>query len=187
MPTLVPSSEETKIYELCVMTQPDLMEKAEAQLTKDIDALLLEVGAKVVFKDSWGKRGLAYKIGGHMEGKFTVYYIDADPSKIRALDTALRLEKGVLRHLIVIPPKGYEAVSYAAKYEEWLKNRETVTEMRAREKAEKVEERVKAKAKVEAKRMEAKKKEKKAPAPKMSAGSIDTELDKLLSDSDLSI
>ena len=166
------------------MTQPDLMEKAENQLNKEIDGIFSEAGAKVVFKDLWGKRGLAYKVGGHDEGKFTVFYIDADPSKIRALDSALRLEKGVLRHMIVIPPKGYEAVSYAEKYEAWLKNRETMSEMRAREKAEKMEERVREKAKMEAKRMEAKKKEKKV-APKAPAASLDTELDKLLSDQDL--
>jgi small subunit ribosomal protein S6 len=185
MTTLIPSSEDAKVYEFCVLMQSDLGDKAESQLVKSLETLFAEVGAKILFKDAWSKRGLAYSIRGHVEGKFTIYYVELDPMKVRDLDGAIRLEKGVMRHMIVIPPKGYEAVSYEEKYLEWEKTHETQSEIRERVRREKLEERVKAKAKVEAKRMEAKKKEKVAPA--MTTERLDEEIGKLISDEDLTM
>src|SRR5690348_16867143 len=106
MATLVPSSEDTKIYEVAVLYPSDLGDKAEAALLKELDGIFAEAQAKQLFKDKWSKRGLAYPIKGHREGKFIVYYYEIDPSKIRTVDQAIRLEKNVLRHMVLIPPKG---------------------------------------------------------------------------------
>ncbi len=191
MTTLIPSSEDVRIYETCIMYAPDLSQKEEAQLQKNIEAHFSEADGKQLFKDAWSRRGLAYKVKGHGEAKFVVYYHELDPAKIRTVESAIRLEKGVLRHLILLPPKGYEAVSFEDRYQEWMKTRETASDMRAREREEKVKERVKAKAKMEARRMEAQKK--KRPAKKeesekaLDKENLSAELDKLISDEDLSI
>ncbi len=182
MPTLIPSSEDTRVYEIAMMYQPDLEQKAEQTLIKEVEELFAEAQAKLLFKDPWSRRGLAYKIKGFTEAKFVLYYYEMDPSKIREIDNSLRLQKGVLRHLIVIPPKGYEAVSYEDKYQQWLKTRETVTQVRAREREEKAKEKVVAAAKRETKRLAAKPKVVKAPMEKKQ---LDAQLDKLISDDDL--
>ncbi len=186
MVSLIASSEDTKVYEVAVLYPADLGDKADAQLSKDIDAIFAESNAKLVFKDVWGKRGLAYSVKGHTEGKFIIYYYEIDPANIRTIDQALRLEKNVLRHMLLVPPKGYEAVSFAANYDNWIKNRETVEDMRNRKKDEQTQEKIQARAKVEARRAEAKKKDKKPSAP-LEAGKITAELDKLISDGDLNI
>lgn len=186
MVSLIPTSEDTSVYEVAVLYAGDITDKAEAQLLKDLEGIFAENGGKQIFKDVWGKRGLAYSVKGHKEGKFIIYYYEVDPSKIRTVDQAIRLEKNVLRHLLLLPPKGYEAVSYGAQYEDWIKNRETIQDLKTRKKEEKSQEKVKARAKVEARRAEAKKKDKK-PSKPMEAGKITEELDKLLSDSDLNI
>ena len=184
MVTLIPSSEDVRIYEIAVMVQPDLQPKEEAELIKGVDDLLAEAQAKLLFKDVWSKRGLAYKIKGHAHAKFIIYYIELDPSKIRDIDHQLRLIKGVLRHLVVIPPKGYEAVGYEEKYQQWLKTRETVGERRTREKDEAAKQAVIAKAKRETKRVHEKKPEAK---PELKMEQLEQQLDKLISDTDLKL
>lgn len=184
MPTLNPSNEDVRVYEIAVMIQPDLDQKAEATLIKELDLHFQEAEGKLLFKDPWSKRGLAYPISGFDEAKFIIFYFEMDPSKIRELDKQLRLQKGVLRHLIVIPPKDYEAVSYEDAYQQWLKTRETVSDMRRRKKEEKLKQQVVAGAKRATKRTEATKKDV-APAKPMKMEQLSQELDKLISDEDL--
>ena len=184
MPTLNPSSEDVRVYEIAVMIKPDLDQKAEATLMKELDEHFKEAQGKLLFKDPWSKRGLAYDIGGYGEAKFVIYYFEMDPKFIRELDKQLRLQKGVLRHLIVIPPKNYEAVSYEEAYQQWLKTRVSVSDQRRLKKEEKLKEQVVAGAKRATKRTEAAKKEA-VPAKPMKMEKLTQELDKMISDQDL--
>ncbi len=184
MPTLSPSSEDVRIYEIAVMLQPDLDQKAENTLLAELDGLFTEAAAKLLFKDTWTKRGIAYKIGGFSEAKYVIYYHEMDPSKLRELDRMIRLTKGVLRHMVVIPPDNYEAVSFEARYQEWLKTRETVADVKRRKKEEKLTAAVQAQAKRVSKRIEAKPKEIAKP---LEMGQLTEKLDKLISDDDLKL
>ncbi len=175
-----------RVYEFAVMYQPDLDQKAEATLLGEVEGLFAEAQGTLLFKDPWSKRGLAYKIGGFDEAKFIIYYYELPPASVRELDHQLRLQKGVLRHLMVIPPKGYEAVSFEAKYQEWLNTRETIAEVRTRKREEKVQQTVVSTAKRVSKRMETKAKEKVAAEP-MKQEDITKQLDKLISDDDLKL
>lgn len=185
MPTLNPSTEDVRVYEFAVMVQPNLDQKAESTLISEIEGHFQEAQGKLLFKDAWSKRGLAYKINGFDEAKFVIYYYEIPPASIRELDHQLRLQKGVLRHLTVIPPKGYEAVSFEAKYQDWLKNRETIEDVRARKREEKAKQTVVSQAKRQTKRLETKAKETEKKPLKMQ--DLDSQLDKLISDSDLKL
>ncbi len=186
MPTLIPSSEDVRVYEFAVMYQPDLDQKAESSLLTEIEGMFNDAKGKQLFQDPWSKRGLAYKIAGFTEAKFVIYYYEMPPASVRELDHQLRLLKGVLRHLIVIPPKGYEAVSHEAKYQDWLKNRETVAEVRTRKREEKLQKTVVDQAKRTSKRMETKAKEKEVAKP-LQQEELTQKLDKLISDDDLKL
>ncbi len=185
MVKLVPSSEDVRVYEIAVMFQPDLTQSQENAMNKELDEIFGEAKAKLLFKDPWTKRGLAYKIKGYQEAKFCIYYFEVEPAKMREVDNALRLQKNVLRHLIVIPPKGYEAVSWEAKYQDWMVNRETITDRKTREKEEKVQKNVIDKAKRETKRSQ--EKVKATPKAAVEMGKLSASLDKLISDEDLKI
>lgn len=184
MPTLIPSSEDVRIYEIAVMLQPDLDQKAESTLLTEVEEHFTEAKATTLFKDPWTKRGLAYKIGGFDEAKFVIYYLEMDPLLVRELDKQLRLTKGILRHLVVIPPKGYEAVSYESKYHDWLKNRVTLAEQKQNKREERLKQTVTDTAKRTAKRIEQKPKEIAKP---LDSGVLADKLDKLISDDDLKL
>ncbi len=106
-----------------------------------------------------------------------------EPKKLKEVDGALRIQKGVLRHLMVKPPKNYQIGSYADKYEQWKEDTKMAEEKKVTDKEEKLKKQVLDKAK----RQSAK------PAPKADAaakpakpaGDIGKQLDKLISDKDL--
>lgn len=180
MPSLVPTSEDSRIYEFCILYPYPLNQKEEQTALKEIEELFTEAGGKQVSKDVWGRRGLAYTIKGAKEGNFVVYYYEMDPSKVKEVDQALKIMKGVLRHIVVKPPKHYQIVKYSETYEKWLKDRETADEERSRKKEEAVQEQIARKAKRQAKMTTERKKV--APAPRVGGGEdITQKIDELIS------
>jgi len=186
MPNLTPSSEDVRIYECALLYPYPFSQKEENELLKEVEGAFEEAGAKLVAKDKWGRRGLAFNIGGFNEGNFIIYHYEMDPAKVREVDQALRIQRGVLRHLLVKPPKHYQIVQYSELYEKWLKERESVEEVRAREKEEKVKERVAEKAKRAAKQVTERKKTETPKAP-AKEGEITSQIDKLISDDSLDL
>lgn len=185
MPLLQASSEDTRIYECCILYPYPLHQKEEADLLKEIESLFTEAGAVQVAKDPWGRRGLAYTIKGATEGNFIVYHYEMDPSKLKEIDTQLKIMKNVLRHMFVKPPKHYQIVKYSDLYERWLKERESIGDKKAREKEEKVRDQVAKRAKRQVQRTDERKKDTAAPA--MSEAVLTEKLDKLISDDQIEI
>ncbi|MBP9750877.1 MAG: 30S ribosomal protein S6 [Candidatus Peribacteraceae bacterium] len=178
-------NEDARLYEFCVLYPYPMPQKDEAALLKEIDSIFAEAGATMVSKDAWGRRGLAYTIGGYTEGVYVIYYVEMLPAKLAEVDQALKITKGLLRHMAVKPPKNYEIVSYAKRYEEWLERRHVEEQDRENEKTRRIEERVVEKAKRDAKRTEVVRK--KPVEKKAEAGEVGQQLDKLLSSDTLDI
>ncbi|MDD5623883.1 MAG: 30S ribosomal protein S6 [Candidatus Peribacteraceae bacterium] len=187
MPTLVPTSEENAIYELCLLYPDNLSQKEEAQLLKEVEGLFDEAGGKQMVKDLWGKRGLAYPIKKHAEGNFAVLYYEIDPQKIKEINHQLLILPNVLRHLIVKPPKNYEVVKYSEHYEKWLKERKTVSETKAKEEEKVLQQKVVERARRQAKRAEEVKKEEQAAKPAVQEAELTEKLEKLISDEDIGL
>lgn len=188
MPTIDTTSEDTRIYELCVLYPFPVTQKEEQEILKEVEAIVTEAGGQQVAVDKWGRRGLAYKIGGYEEGNYIIYHYEIDPSKIDEIDNALRITKGILRHMIVKPPKGYEIEKYSEKYEEWLKTRADEEVNKEKEREEAIAKKVAERAKRQVKKAETEKKEVEKAAPKtVKKEELQEELEKLISDDDLDL
>lgn len=174
---------EPRIYEVAVLYPFPMNQKEETALQKSVEEIFATAGATQVMKDVWGRRGLAYKIGGYKEGTFIIYYYNMDPSKVKEVDTELRILKGMLRHMIVKPPKNYQIVPYADNYMKWKDQEKLMQEKASMDKEERLKKQVVDKAKRQTKKEE--KPEVKA-AP-MSGAAITQELDKLISDKDIDL
>ena len=138
MTILSPSSEDTRIYEVTILYPYKLNQKEEKQILDEVSTVFEEAGAKLIESDMWGRRGLAYTIEGHDEGNFAIFYYEMDPLKVREADEAMLIIPGVLRHMIVKPPKGYELVKYSDQHKKWMKERETESERKGREREEEI-------------------------------------------------
>lgn len=175
---------DVRIYEFCVLYPYPFNQKEEQELLKGIDEIFAEAGAKTVSKDAWGRRGLAYSIGGFKEGNFIIYYMEMDPSAVKEVDKQLRILKGVLRHMVVKPPANYQIVSYAEKFVQWQEDQKLAVERAERDREERLQRQVVEKAKRTSKPV--KKAEpvvEKSASPEM----ISQELEKLISNDDLKI
>lgn len=182
-------TEDKTLYELCVLIPHPLSQKDEQVVWKEVEKLIEEGEGKVTLKDSWGRRGLAYKIGGFTEGAYTIYYVEMDPSKVRELDKQLRILKNVLRHMVIKPPKNYKPVEYGKLYDKWEEEGVFQKLRQSQEKQEKQEKMVMEKAKNAAKKATArtKKADDVSDKPKMSEEAISQEVSKLISDETLDI
>ena len=178
---------DVQLYEFCVLYPYPFQQKEEQQLLKEIDAIFAEANGKQISKDVWGRRGLAYPIRGQTEGNFIIYYYELDPSKVREIDRALRILKGVLRHLIVKPPKGYKIASFADRYVQWQDQRKVEGEAAARAKEEALQRKVLEKAKRQAKKAAAQTAAEERKAPTVDKKDLTQEIDKLISDDSLSL
>ncbi|MEK7563395.1 MAG: 30S ribosomal protein S6 [Patescibacteria group bacterium] len=176
---------DVRIYEVAVLLPYPMAQKEEHQTIKEIETIFKEAGAREVSKDVWGQRGLAYEIKGFNEGNFIVYHQEMDPGKLREIDTALRIVPGVLRHIMVKPPKGYKIVKYSETYEIWLKERESASEKSKREREEDIQKRIADKAKRQVKREKTAKAE--APVEAVDKEELGKKLDKLISDDSIEI
>lgn len=183
MPVHVPSSEDVRVYETAILYPSPINQKEEKDLLKAVEEIFAEAKATVILKDAWGARGLAYKIGGFEEANVLVMYHEIDPSMIKEIDRQLSILKGVLRHLIVKPVKNYDIAPMAGRLDQWKEQVRVDRETRVREKEEKKLKQVVEKAK----RAPAKKKAAPVDDKPMPTETIEQGVDKLLSDTDLSI
>lgn len=102
----MPKSAES-LYELMLVYQPDLLETAKDKKLRDFEKFLEENGGKIKMKDDWGKRKLAYRIGKHDTGIYIVLNLVLPPSFIKELDEHLRIDKDVVRFLLVAVTDDY--------------------------------------------------------------------------------
>lgn len=89
-----------KLYEVAVVLHPDLeidLDRATGKVEKIIES----AKGKVVKKDNWGKRKLAYKIKKQDWGIYIFYQVQLDPSQVAKLDSSFRITSEIMRYLII--------------------------------------------------------------------------------------
>ncbi|MCQ4042126.1 30S ribosomal protein S6 [Streptantibioticus rubrisoli] len=90
-------------YEVMVILDPDLEERAVAPLIENFLGVVRDGGGKVEKVDTWGRRRLAYEIKKKPEGIYSVLDINAEPSVVKELDRQLNLNESVLRTKVLRP------------------------------------------------------------------------------------
>jgi small subunit ribosomal protein S6 len=99
-------------YELMVILNPKQTEKEIEKLLKEIEGLFNENGLKLLDKDLWGQRELAYKIKGQSSGFYVVMLFEGEPSGADTVRKDLRIQSGIVRYMMVKMPDNYGIVRY---------------------------------------------------------------------------
>jgi small subunit ribosomal protein S6 len=89
-----------KTYELMVLLHPDLELDAEAPISK-VEGLVTAVGGKIIKRDNWGKKRLAYKIAKQDFAVYVYFEVQLDPVQVRELENTILITEEVLRHILV--------------------------------------------------------------------------------------
>ncbi|GGO86282.1 30S ribosomal protein S6 [Wenjunlia tyrosinilytica] len=90
-------------YELMVILDPDLEERAVSPLIENFLSVVRNGGGKVEKVDTWGRRRLAYEIKKKPEGIYSVIDLNAAPEVVKELDRQLNLNESVLRTKVLRP------------------------------------------------------------------------------------
>lgn len=85
-------------YELVCVFPADI--KTKKKLIQEIESWFKEIKAQVKEKKEWGKRELAYPIRKNNQGFYFFWLLEAEPKKINVLETRIRLENQIIRHLL---------------------------------------------------------------------------------------
>ncbi len=86
-------------YETIFIVNPDVSQENTEQLTDELVARVEKTGGRIVKREYWGSRPLAYSIQKRKRGHYILLVTDGEPQAIQALESAIRLEERILRFL----------------------------------------------------------------------------------------
>ncbi len=88
-------------YETIFIVNPDISQENTEQITNDFVAKVEKAGGRIVKREYWGVRPLAYAIAKRKRGHYVLLVTDGEPQALEALERAIRLEERVIRSLTV--------------------------------------------------------------------------------------
>jgi len=94
-------SSEIPHYELLCLISNKFSETEVEPIRKTISKLVSDQGGKITFEEFWGKRKLAYPVGGFRHGYYYLLEFDIDGPKLIEVTNRLRLSNDILRHQLV--------------------------------------------------------------------------------------
>lgn len=106
-------SEDARKYELMVIVDPDIGEKAIKEHFDKLRKHIAALKGEVFYEDDWGLRNLAYQIKKRNNGYYMIFDLLLEPEHIQEFDRKLRLDTEVLRHMLTVLSAHYKPQSYA--------------------------------------------------------------------------
>ena len=81
-------------YESVVIARPELTESQIENLINSLSKIISDEKGKVVKKENWGLRSLAYRIKKNKKGHYFMLNLDSDPSTIFEYERKMRIRLG---------------------------------------------------------------------------------------------
>ena len=88
-------------YESVVIARPELTESQIEILISSLSKIISNEKGKVVKKENWGLRGLAYKIKKNKKGHYFMLNLDSNPSAIFEYERQMRINEDIIRFLTI--------------------------------------------------------------------------------------
>ncbi len=86
-------------YETIFIVNPDISQENTEALTDDLIGKVEKVGGRIVKRENWGSRPLAYSIANRKRGNYMLLVTDGSPEAIKTLEHAISLEERIIRSL----------------------------------------------------------------------------------------
>ncbi len=110
-----------KQYETMFILTPVLSDDQAKEAVNGYKKLLADLGAKIVYDESWGLKKLAYPINKKNTGFYYLYQIEAPGTSISELELAYKRDERILRFLTIHLDK--HAAAYALRRKARLSNK----------------------------------------------------------------
>ena len=94
-------------YEAVIILNPNLSTKV-GDFIKDFEKLLKDNSFSIVKTEDIGRRQLAYSINNHNKGHYIIFNLEGDPSKLLEIETKIKYNESIIRHLFLVVKKHSE-------------------------------------------------------------------------------
>ena len=94
-------------YEAVIILNPNLSTKV-GDFLKDFEKLLKDNSFSIVKTEDIGRRQLAYSINNHNKGHYIIFNLEGDPSKLLEIETKIKYNESIIRHLFLVVKKHFE-------------------------------------------------------------------------------
>lgn len=92
-----------KKYEIMYILRSNLDEAARNEALAKVNAILTDNGAEILSVDEkMGLRDLAYPIDDELKGYYVVLKVSAENKALNEFDRLVKINRNVLRHLILV-------------------------------------------------------------------------------------
>lgn len=88
-------------YEIMYIVKASLEDAARQEVVENTNAILTNNGATINSIDDWGVKDFAYEIDDMTKGYYYVLNITAGNEAINEFDRLTRINKDVVRHMII--------------------------------------------------------------------------------------
>lgn len=86
-------------YETIFIVNPDISQENTEKLTDSLITKIEKAGGRIVKRENWGSRPLAYSIANRKRGNYILLVTDGEPAALKALEDAITLEERIIRSL----------------------------------------------------------------------------------------
>lgn len=86
-------------YEVVFITRQDITPKEVDSITSNISKVLEENGGKVVRKEYWGLRTLAYKIKKNAKGHYVMLHIESEFPAVAEIERIMKFNESIIRRV----------------------------------------------------------------------------------------
>lgn len=122
-------------YETIIIIRPDLDDADTDAIVERVEEVIVK-GGRLLDREDWGKKRLAYPINKHQKGHYVLYSFLAEASLISELERIIRITDNVVRFLTI---RKAEAVDVETRVQEASEHRR----VRLEEEAKRAEEEAK--------------------------------------------
>ena len=86
-------------YETIFIVNPDISQENTEAMTDELVGKVEKSGGRIVKRENWGSRPLAYAIANRKRGNYVLLVTDGEPEALKALERAVSLEERIIRSL----------------------------------------------------------------------------------------
>ena len=86
-------------YETIFIVNPDVSQENTESLTDNFVERVEKAGGRIVKREYWGSRPLAYSIAKRKRGHYVMLVTDGEPQAVDTLEQAIRLDERIMRFL----------------------------------------------------------------------------------------
>lgn len=89
------------LYEIVFILRQDIAAQDVNKLSGQFEDVLLKGGAKILKKESWGLRNLAYIVKKNKKGHYIMLGVQAEVALVNELVRKLKISEDVINHLVL--------------------------------------------------------------------------------------